>query len=367
MMPVDMSSHTCYGLQQAFMSDEDSCRAACCTLGYTDGSCDVYQWCPNTTKGCAAGPAVGTAAPSTCWIGLSNASDSKDPTKKGCVNATSGFSGGARTAPWGPMPPPPPPPGPTPPPAPGPPVCVGKCNVCSACCKPYLKNATDCKECVTDTCDKPQPPAPPPPPPGDWIRLLKLSLQNYALAKAGSAPAGFVCSNRGVKPMGCHCWNAQGNPMLNGNDCDQPMGCLMYAATDTGAFHFDGVNQSQYVARLGQWGVPSSMMTDFKAAALTSSADFKTFDFTEDGTTGTYVAHVGSVRLDSNTSKIYVGYTFGNAVGSLVKPMVRHVHAGDCHGTQRGMVPRGFTSDEITRINQGLQAEAFKKAASQCV
>merc|ERR1711937_672625 len=78
-MPVNASNQTCYGLQQAFMPSEDRCRNACCALGMESGTCDTYQWCPNTTKGCAAGPAVGTAGPGTCWIGMSNASDSTDP------------------------------------------------------------------------------------------------------------------------------------------------------------------------------------------------------------------------------------------------------------------------------------------------
>lgn len=32
-------SGTCMGLQQAFYSDEDSCRQACCNLGFNGGAC----------------------------------------------------------------------------------------------------------------------------------------------------------------------------------------------------------------------------------------------------------------------------------------------------------------------------------------
>lgn len=45
-------------------------------------------------------------------------------------------------------------PAPPPPPTPTPQICSDDktCNVCAACCKPYLKNVTDCAGCVEHEC-----------------------------------------------------------------------------------------------------------------------------------------------------------------------------------------------------------------------
>lgn len=59
------------------------------------------------------------------------------------------------------------------------------------------------------------------------------------------------------------------------------------------------------------------------------------------------------------------GYVEGKADGDMVQPYVRHVKPGDCHGTTRGMKERGYTDDEVARINQGLQSYAYKEAAKK--
>ena len=59
--------------------------------------------------------------------------------------------------------PPAPPAPPVPPPSPRPYVCASarpECNVCAACCKPYLADPAACAACVKDEC----PPSPPPVP-----------------------------------------------------------------------------------------------------------------------------------------------------------------------------------------------------------
>lgn len=134
----------------------------------------------------------------------------------------------------------------------------------------------------------------------------------------------------------------------------------------TGAFHFvpNPINQSSLDATLGQWGVPSSFNQEFNVAALTSSADFKTFDFTLNGTQAHFEAHVGSLRKDPASNLLYLGYTFGTTDASLIEPMRRTVKQGDCHGTDRGQISRGFTSIEVAEIDLGLEAYAFKKAAT---
>merc|ERR1711939_437245 len=93
-MPVNMSNSTCMGLSQAEFADEDACRQACCNIGRegVQPGCDVYQWCPNSTKGCSAGPAVGTAGPGTCWLGVMTACDAKNPSECGCKFPPGGFS-----------------------------------------------------------------------------------------------------------------------------------------------------------------------------------------------------------------------------------------------------------------------------------
>ena len=104
----------------------------------------------------------------------------------------------------------------------------------------------------------------------------------------------------------------------------------------------------------------------FESAVAVDSSTFVSFDFEVDNSgSGSYDSHVGCARKYNNT--IYLGWTYGNAQGSLVQPYDRShgVPAGDCHGTMRGMSPRGYTDDELARLYQGLSAYAFKSAANQ--
>lgn len=203
--------------------------------------------------------------------------------------------------------------------------------------------------------------------------MLKLSLQNYALAKADSVPDGFVCTTVGAKHHSCHCWNDDGTPCQDGSDCgddpccDVPNGCLMYKNPGLGGdFRFvpNPINVSDLDSTLGQWGVPDKFAQEFHVAALTSSADFKTFDFLLNHTQAHFEAHIGSLRKDPASNLLYLGYTFGTTDAQLIQPYKRTVRGGDCHGTTRGQIARGFTNLEVAKIDQGLEAYAFKKAAA---
>lgn len=237
--------------------------------------------------------------------------------------------------------------------------------MCTACCGSYLKPQSTCDGCVAQECKGPSP-APSPSPPGEWVKELKLALANYALSKATNVPDPFECVSRGVKPQGCHCWNDKGEATEDGKDCDMPQSCLVYDTKDDGDFQFSSVtNISGLVTKLSAWKVPADMVTAFRAASATTSADFKTFDYTVDASQSqaTFQAHVGTLRADPNGT-MFIGYVYGFTTGDLVTPMIRHVKPGDCHGTTRGMAPRGFTSIEIGVLNLGLSAYAFKKAAT---
>ena len=49
---------------------------------------------------------------------------------------------------------------------------------------------------------------------GDWVNEMRLTLANYALAKAANPPVGFVCSVVGTKHNSCHCWNMKGSNFI---------------------------------------------------------------------------------------------------------------------------------------------------------
>ena len=77
-----------------------------------------------------------------------------------------------------------------------------------------------------------------------------------------------------------------------------------------------------------------------------------------------FEAHIGSLRKDPASNLLYLGYTFGTTDAQLIQPYKRTVKGGDCHGTTRGQIARGFTNLEVAKIDQGLEAYAFKKAAA---
>lgn len=198
----------------------------------------------------------------------------------------------------------------------------------------------------------------------DWTQVARLELANYALSRAAGAPPDIFCATRGTKEGGCHCWNDQCNPMTNGNDCNEPVTCLIYSTQDDGNLLYAKLNASQDVHQtLSNWSVPAEMVQSFDLALLTENATFTTFDFTVNSATSHFEAHVGTARLYQEER--FLGYTYGKSDADLVQPYCRTVKAGDCHGTQRGQHPRGYRTDEITRIEAGVASTAFKTAASK--
>eukprot|EP00746_Dinoflagellata_sp_MGD_P003574 gnl/MRDRNA2_/MRDRNA2_106928_c0_seq1.p1 gnl/MRDRNA2_/MRDRNA2_106928_c0~~gnl/MRDRNA2_/MRDRNA2_106928_c0_seq1.p1 ORF type:complete len:235 (+),score=45.19 gnl/MRDRNA2_/MRDRNA2_106928_c0_seq1:41-745(+) len=201
----------------------------------------------------------------------------------------------------------------------------------------------------------------------DWVNELKLTLANFALEKATSEPVGFLCATIGNKHDGCHCWNSKGEPSgQTEKDCHMPPQCLMYSYKNTGAFNFTNISASANLhQQLAAWGVPSEMYKAYDAAALVESADFQTFNFEVNDHKAHFDAHIGTLRKWQGS--VYLGYVFGTCDGDMVQPMVRShaVPAGDCHGTTRGMKKRGYTTEEVTEINEGLQAYAFRAVAKR--
>lgn len=212
----------------------------------------------------------------------------------------------------------------------------------------------------------------------------------------------------------CLCWSDDGKHRESEQDCNEPIQCVVYNATTDGDFKFVSVpaNGSQMSDTLTSWKVPTELIAEYKVAALTSSADFKTFDVivnssgfstyedlaeaaVEDGRrrrrrkhgpsppapsppapptpkipVGSFEAHVGSLRNYNGT--IYLGYIYGTAKGQLVQPYKRTASPGHCnkvavHGgfypPGYGVHKRGFNGDDLMNINQGLSAYAFEKAA----
>eukprot|EP00939_MAST-03C_sp_MAST-3C-sp1_P003022 g3022.t1 len=205
---------------------------------------------------------------------------------------------------------------------------------------------------------------------GDWVNEMRLTLANYALSKAAYTPDGFVCAQKGTKHDSCHCWNEKGHPASSqtDDDCHMPPQCLAYSVTNDGGFNFTSLADPKDLDHvLGSWGVPSEMYSAFEAASLVESATFGAFEFSvKTGDKGSVQAFVGTCRKFNGT--VQVGWTFGNSEGNLVQPYKRDTHevpAGDCHGTTRGMKKRGYTTDEITFLNDALLSYAFKKAATK--
>ena len=163
--------------------------------------------------------------------------------------------------------------------------------------------------------------------------------------KANTVPKGFTCSRVGDHDATCHCWNTAGKHGESQSDCNEPKQCLIYKATSAGDFKFDSfANSSSLGDKLGAWNVPKELVAEYQMAALTSSADFKTFDFTvgsKPGPNGTkvpvgqFVAHVGSLRNYNGT--IYVGYIYGAANGTLIQPYVRTAAPGHCNIFDKGV------------------------------
>ena len=114
-----------------------------------------------------------------------------------------------------------------------------------------------------------------------------------------------------------------------------------------------------------------SILGGIFSAALVESATFASFHLDIKNDKGHFDAHVGTLR--NCQGSFYVGYTAGSADGDLVRPLERHQKAIDAvGGADPGTVicqffdmkKRGYTDKEIILIQNGLQAYAYKKAAS---
>ena len=194
---------------------------------------------------------------------------------------------------------------------------------------------------------------------------LAVGLANYALSKAVDEPSDFECEKKGDKENSCHCWNEEGKAEDDSEFCNEPKKCLVYSTESNGDFKFDNVTADGLHAKLDSWNVPSDMYSAFDAAVLLDSADFKTFDLAIGDHKASYRANVGSARKWQGS--VYLGYVFGSADGDMVQPKKRNhdeCPPGSCHGTSTGMHDRGYTDDEVEKIDKGLGAIAFKKAAT---
>ena len=143
-------------------------------------------------------------------------------------------------------------------------------------------------------------------------------------------------------------------------ECDTPPGCLLYSAPASGNFNASMlVSNVSVKAQLKAWNVPSGMWNAFELAALTSSADFQTFDFTLNPHVALFQAHVGTLRRDK-TGKVFLGYVYADASGNLLTPLQRYIKPGVCLTKNRA-----YTGAEMLRIRGGLSALAFTAAAKQ--
>lgn len=206
----------------------------------------------------------------------------------------------------------------------------------------------------------------------DWVPLLELTLANYALSRANTAPDHFQCTTEGKDHDSCKCWDKHGNA-LDGDDCHEPKDCLMYENPDTkGFFNFTKIANTTAALHqaLSKWSVPSDMHSAFDAAALVESATFTTFHLDVKDSKAHFDAHVGTVR--NYQGSFYVGYTWGSSDGDMVQPYSRHnIFDGAAPVSDPSVVvckffkmeKRDYTDDEIEEINNGLQSFAYKKAA----
>lgn len=207
----------------------------------------------------------------------------------------------------------------------------------------------------------------------DWVKLLELTLANYVLSRAVDPPEDFKCATDGSDHDSCKCWSDHGNP-LDGQVCHEPKECLMYKDPDlTGYFNFTKLPNSTSALhdQLGKWSVPSDMYKAFDAAGLVQSADFDSFHLDIKDGKGHYDAHVGTLR--NYQGSFYVGYVAGSADGDMVQPYSRHEKA-QADGVVDApavvfckffdMKKRGYTDEEVAKINDGLQSYAYKKAAN---
>lgn len=111
-----------------------------------------------------------------------------------------------------------------------------------------------------------------------------------------------------------------------------------------------------------EWQVPQQLWGSFRAATLLDRTTFSTFDLTVDKSSGgAFLVHTGSARKLNGT--VEMGYVWGQASAQIQKPYIRHQRPGQC-GDHDKATPRGYTDAELDKIKAGLEAFAFKAAAS---
>jgi len=235
------------------------------------------------------------------------------------------------------------------------------------------------------------PPAPFPPNAPLWAKELRGNLTKYTEEKQKLVPPDAVCKKLKPYDNTCNCWNDKCKHSDDSKHCNSPKNCLIIDALALGTFQFDQLalptdpkaNISIPLgAKLDTWYVPADMKQMYQTAALTDSADFKSFDYVVSAKTPhhyspvtEYHAHVGTLRNDGNGT-LYLGYIFGWAKGVLITPYCRTASAGHCPHPEppapaplagvmanpNGVVKRGWNDDEVIKIMDSLESFAFKSA-----
>lgn len=204
----------------------------------------------------------------------------------------------------------------------------------------------------------------------EWANSMRQMLFDYALTRGSNPPNDFVCSVVGKKHSSCHCWNEEGHPshdQVDHDDCHMPYECLAYSVDSSGDLQYAQIASSQdIVPTLQSWNVPSQMYDLYTGPC--QSEEFVPFNYADSAqlAKGALDVHIGVCRKLNGVSAIQIGWGKGSAEADRVVPMVRDKHKvppGDCHGTERGMTERPYTSDELAFMTKGLSAFAYQRAA----
>ena len=97
------------------------------------------------------------------------------------------------------------------------------------------------------------------------------------------------------------------------------------------------------------------------------AATFDTFHLDVKDSKAHFDAHVGTLR--NYQGSFYFGYAAGSADGDMIQPYSRHNIVENTFDPSVvvcqffKMEKRGFTTDEIEEINDGLQAYSYRQAA----
>jgi hypothetical protein len=229
-----------------------------------------------------------------------------------------------------------------------------------------------------------------------WTDEVRYTLANYAYYKAANLPSDFLCSYRGKAAECCHCWNTKGKHSSgqSKDECNSPPKCLAYGVKHKGNLKYKELKpgeENKVVSLVKSWKVPKALYKDFEMAVLFDSTTFAAFSTTVKSSkksVGKASAHIGAARRDPS-GKIFVGYVGGEATGDLITPRQRTASAGKCYcqysrcsrshrpgypcpgndytttyDFAAGTKKRGFRTDELLKINNGLLSYAFAQAAN---